>query len=140
MYEVIKNVINSRNYELKNLLHKINIMYVEGNITEEQKEELDNLARERAKSENSYAPLQKQIDDLAKRIQALEVMNSEEEGETIIDYPEYVQPTGGHDAYKIGDRITYNGRKYECTMDNCVWTPTDYPQGWKLIEDPLILE
>jgi hypothetical protein len=67
-------------------------------------------------------------------------MNSEEEGETIIDYPEYVQPTGGHDAYKIGDKITYNGQKYECLIDNCVWTPDVYPQGWKLIEEPLILE
>ena len=140
MFEVIKNVINSGNYELKEILYKINVMYVEGTITEEQKEELDNMARVNAKAENSYAPLQKQIDDLAERVSALEGKDNMEDTEIIEEYPEYVQPTGGHDAYKIGDKITYNGQKYECLIDNCVWTPDVYPQGWKLIEEPLILE
>lgn len=140
MFEVIKNVINGGNYELKEILHKINVMYVEGTITEEQKEELDDMARGNAKAENSYAPLQKQIDDLALRVAKLEGKENTEDTEVIEEYPEYVQPTGGHDAYKIGDKITYNGQKYKCLIDNCVWTPTDYPQGWKLIEEPLILE
>ena len=148
MFEVIKNVINSGNYELKEILYKIDVMYVEGNITEEQKEELDNMARVNAKAENSYAPLQQQIDDLAKRVAKLESADKENTEDTeytgntevIEEYPEYVQPTGGHDAYKIGDKVTYNGQKYECLIDNCVWTPDVYPQGWKLIEEPLILE
>ena len=143
MFEVIKNVINSKDFELKEILYKINVMYVEGTIGEEQKEELDNMARESAKPENSYAPLQKQIDDLAERVAKLENKeNTEntEDTEVIEEYPEYVQPTGGHDAYKIGDKITYNGKKYECLIDNCVWTPDVYPQGWRLIEEPLILE
>ena len=101
------------------------------------------MARGNAKAENSYAPLQKQIDDLALRVAKLENKeNTEntEDTEVIEEYPEYVQPTGGHDAYKIGDKITYNGKKYECLIDNCVWTPDVYPQGWRLIEEPLILE
>ena len=136
MYEVIKNVIHGGNYELKEILYKINVMYVEGNITEEQKEELDNLARENAKAENSYAPLQKQIDALATRVAALENANKTEgteDTEVIEEYPEYVQPLGSHDAYNKGDKVTYNGVKYECLIDNCVWTPVDYPQGWKEI-------
>lgn len=48
MYEIIKNVIESGDYELKDYLHKINRMYMENEITEEQKNELDNLARENA--------------------------------------------------------------------------------------------
>ena len=51
------------------------------------------------------------------------------------EYPEWVQPTGAHDAYKVGDKITYNGKKYECLKDGCVWTPDDYPQGWKLVKE-----
>ena len=47
--------------------------------------------------------------------------------------PEYVQPTGGQDAYKIGDRVTYNGKVYESTINNNVWTPDAYPQGWRLV-------
>ena len=25
------------------------------------------------------------------------------------EWPEYVQPTGAHDAYHVGDKITYKG-------------------------------
>lgn len=37
MYEIIKNVIESKDYELRDMLYKINKMYIESNITEEQK-------------------------------------------------------------------------------------------------------
>lgn len=47
--------------------------------------------------------------------------------------PEFVQPTGGHDAYKIGDRVTYKGKVYESTINGNVWTPDAYPQGWREI-------
>lgn len=44
--------------------------------------------------------------------------------------PAFVQPTGAQDAYKTGDRVTYNGHIYESTMDGNVWAPDAYPQGW----------
>lgn len=47
--------------------------------------------------------------------------------------PEFVQPTGAHDAYHAGDQVMYNGKKYESTIDNNVWSPDAYPAGWKLI-------
>ena len=46
---------------------------------------------------------------------------------------EWVQPTGGHDAYNIGDRVTFEGNIYESLIDANVWSPTAYPQGWHLI-------
>lgn len=55
----------------------------------------------------------------------------EETGETV---PAFVQPTGAHDAYQTGDRVIYNGKIYESTIDNNVWSPDTYPQGWKLVE------
>ncbi|MEK0056836.1 carbohydrate-binding protein [Corynebacterium sp. KPL2825] len=45
--------------------------------------------------------------------------------------PAFKQPSGSHDAYKQGDRVTYNGAVYESTIPNNVWSPSDYPQGWK---------
>lgn len=51
-----------------------------------------------------------------------------------VTIPEFVQPTGAHDAYKTGDRVLYNGKVYESTIDSNVWSPDAYPQGWKLIE------
>ena len=47
--------------------------------------------------------------------------------------PEFVPPTGGHDAYKTGDRVTFEGKVYESTIDGNVWSPADHPAGWKLI-------
>ena len=47
-------------------------------------------------------------------------------------YPDFVQPTGAHDAYQTGDIVRYNGQLYESTIDNNVWSPDTYPQGWKL--------
>lgn len=47
--------------------------------------------------------------------------------------PEWVQPTGVHDAYSIGDKVIFEGEVYESIIDGNTWSPTDYPQGWKLI-------
>ena len=46
--------------------------------------------------------------------------------------PEWRQPTGGHDAYQTGDRVLYQGKLYESTMDGNVWAPDTY--GWREIE------
>ena len=47
--------------------------------------------------------------------------------------PEWKQPTGGHDAYKVGDRVSYKGKVYESTINGNVWAPDAYPQGWKVV-------
>lgn len=53
-------------------------------------------------------------------------------GESEDTYPEWVQPSGAHDAYKTGDRVTYQGKVYESTMDGNVWAPD--VAGWTEIE------
>ena len=47
------------------------------------------------------------------------------------EYPEWVQPTGAHDAYNIGDKVTHNGKTWVSDVDNNVWEPGVY--GWKCI-------
>ena len=158
MYEIIKNVILAENYELIDILKKINTVWIESNITDEQKQELDELARTNAKAENSYAPLQEQIDKAFKEIDLLKStveanavgMSSLKDAveklggkiETTTEpskeeYPEFVQPQGAHDAYNIGDKVTYNGKKYICQINGCVWAPDVYPQGWQeVVEEP----
>lgn len=46
---------------------------------------------------------------------------------------EWIQPTGGHDTYKIGDRVLFEGESYESVIDNNSWSPTAHPAGWKKI-------
>ena len=55
----------------------------------------------------------------------------EPEPEPIPDAPEYKQPTGAHDAYQAGDRVTFQGRVYEAVINAVVWSPLAYPQAWK---------
>ena len=47
--------------------------------------------------------------------------------------PEWTQPTGGHDAYKKGDRVSYKGKVYESLIDANVYSPDAYPAGWKVV-------
>ena len=52
-----------------------------------------------------------------------------EEGET----PEWVQPTGAHDAYQAGDHVMFEGAEYVSLIDGNTWSPAAYPQGWEKI-------
>ena len=149
MYAIIKSVINSGNYELTDMLSKIDTMWVQGSITDEQRTELTALARDKATPEATYAPLQEQVDALAVRIDALtqRVAALEDSGTTgdtpatpAVEWPEGVRATVAHDAYKIGDKITYNGQRYICKMDGCVWTPDAYPAGWEVQEESINIE
>ena len=44
-------------------------------------------------------------------------------------WPEWVKPTGAHDAYNRGDKVSYNGKHYICTADANVYAPDVY--GWE---------
>lgn len=48
---------------------------------------------------------------------------------------EWSQPISSVDAYNIGDEVIYNGVHYRSLIDNNVWSPEAYPQGWEVVED-----
>ena len=52
------------------------------------------------------------------------------EGE-ILDWE---QPSSTN-PYMKGDKVKFNGKIYESVIDNNVWSPEAYPQGWKEIEE-----
>ena len=43
---------------------------------------------------------------------------------------EWVQPTGAHDAYNIGDKVAFGGSTWESLIDANTYSPTAYPAGW----------
>ena len=47
------------------------------------------------------------------------------------EWPEFVQPTGAHDAYKKGDKITFEGKHYISLIDGNAYSPAAYPAGWQ---------
>lgn len=50
------------------------------------------------------------------------------------EWPEWVQPTGAHDAYAKGAKVTYKGQHYISLIDANVYSPEAYPAGWELQE------
>lgn len=47
--------------------------------------------------------------------------------------PAWTRPTGAHDAYNIGDKITFEGRVFASIINGNIWSPTEYPAGWQLV-------
>ena len=47
---------------------------------------------------------------------------------TLDEWPEWVQPTGAHDAYNTGDKVSHNEKHWISTMDANVYEPGVY--GW----------
>lgn len=109
-------------------------MYREGDIVRYQ----GKLVRSTHKGLNSWEPGTLAFDGRIWEVieEAGEAPEGEEAEETTESpeqptAPAYRQPSGAHDAYKQGDRVTYNGAVYESTINANVWAPDTYPAGWK---------
>ena len=51
---------------------------------------------------------------------------------SVEEWPEWVQPTGAHDAYAKGDKVTYKSKRYISLIDGNTYSPDDYPAGWEM--------
>ena len=126
MKELFEQVIQRREYDLKSLLTCIDQYHIEGKLTDDERQELTQAAREGATAEYDYAG---EINALWAAVRELqkEVVPSEPDDE----WPEFVQPTGAGTAYQVGDKVTFKGVRYVCRLPHCVWSPADYPAGWQ---------
>lgn len=126
MRTIFEQVIARGNYDLTAMLQNIDRYHIEGKLTDEDREALYALAREGAQP----------VYDYAAEIEAIWAAIRELQGQTPDpdEWPEFVQPTGAHDAYGVGAQVTYNGQRYRCKLANCVWSPDAYPDAWELVE------
>ena len=60
---------------------------------------------------------------------------TEPETPTTETIPDFVQPTGAHDAYKKGDKVKFEGKIYESLIDANTYSPSAYPAGWKEVTE-----
>lgn len=44
------------------------------------------------------------------------------------EWPEWIQPTGAHNAYALGDKVSHSGKRWVSDVDNNTWEPGVY--GW----------
>ena len=147
MRSTFERIIRNGTYNLEQMLRRINYYHAEGRLTDEDREALIALARGEAPNaleldgKAEILALWREIHALQARVTALEG-SGEGPGETPEDgpaddsaaFPEYVQPTGAHDAYQAGQGITWNGQRYRSLIDANVWSPDVYPQGWEHVE------
>ena len=71
--------------------------------------------------------------DIAPSLFAKNLIVKDEEGEQV-NIPEWVQPDSTN-PYMIGDKVIFGGKVYQSVIDNNVWSPTDYPQGWEEVNE-----
>ena len=138
VYAGFYELIGGRQYDLEDVLHRIDVMYAAGRLTDDERTALYALARENAKAEYDYAT---EIEAIWAAIRALQASVGGSSGGSsgeADDWPAYQQPTGAHDAYYTGDKITYNGKHYVCIMPEnvaCTYPPDVYPAGWQEVTD-----
>lgn len=48
------------------------------------------------------------------------------------EWPEWIQPTGAHNAYAKGAKVSHNGKRWISTADGNVWEPLVY--GWEEVK------
>lgn len=126
MRTIFEQVISRGDYDLTAMLQSIDRYHIEGKLMDEDRESLYALAREGAQPVYDYAA---EIEAIWAAIRELRGQARDPE-----EWPEFVQPTGAHDAYDIGAQVTYNGQRYRCKLANCVWSPDAYPDAWELVE------
>lgn len=157
MYTIFKGVIEQGRFELADLLAKIDTEWVLSALTSEEREELVALARSKADPMGALpsvserlAALEVEMGEVQARVAALESAQgggSEEGGEggeepepePADEYPAWHAPTGEHDCYKTGMKMTYtDGKRYVCIAPEgygVTYGPDVLPDMWQLVEE-----
>jgi len=135
MYNIIKRVISSKRYDLSDILKKIDTLWVQGNISDEQKTELVSMARGNANANDSM-DLYAMFEELEERVRVLEEKNNANSGNSAEpDAPKpHVHEYKPNKKYRNGDRVSFEGKIYICVVpdkEKCVWSPAEYPDYWE---------
>lgn len=137
MFEIFKAVITRGGYDLNGILKRIDSYHIEGKLTDAERDQLYALARGGGVSAGFN--VEAEIARLWEAIRKLKAAGngSEEGGNADADaVAEFIQPTGAHDAYFAGDRVTWGGKVYKCIAPEgvaCVWNPDVMPGYWEAV-------
>lgn len=147
MYSVIKDVIENGSYQLVDISNKINKLWLEYQLTDEERDELLELANKNININNEKPELEKQIEAVSDYAKTLELrIKALEEGQEIEppveeEYPEWIAYDGiVHLSYDYGDKVTHNGFKWENMLQGMknIWEPGANgidERYWKKIEE-----
>lgn len=125
MYQIAKSVIMMRDYELSEMLGKLDKLWLKSQLTEEQHTELVALARENASAETGLTEAWKA--SIESRLDKLEQESA---------HPSDVEEFTVGRRYKNGDKVIWKRKTYICIAPEgqvCVWSPEDYPAYWQAV-------
>ena len=71
--------------------------------------------------------------DITPSLFAKNLIVKDDDGEQV-DIPEWEQP-GSTNPYMKGDKVRFEGKVYQSLIDNNVWSPAAYPQGWEEVNE-----
>lgn len=125
---MIESTILSGDYELDKILSSIDLYHIEGSLTDEERRELIELARENAK-------IQYKDDDITQlfdRLHALEERVTKLEGTEVVEkYPEYEDDRW----YFSGEGVTFDGTKNICIAKKTKFSPAEKPKDWQEVAE-----
>lgn len=129
IYDAITTLITAGGYDLDDVLHRIEVLYASGQLSDEERTQAQQLARDNSKP---VFDVQTSLSDLTVRVQGLEDKVAVLEGSPVDEYPEYED---GY-VYKTGDQITWSGKHYRMKLDGeTTASPSLYPDAWELVEE-----
>ncbi len=128
IYELFKSIINGGNYEVSAMERKIDTLYIEGKLTEEQRTELIALASTNA-NDNLQIDVVAKLKDLEDRIFALE----HKEPEYVIWYAGYVTKNGETVKYDYNGDSEYDLLRYDGGRSETSLRPGKI-DGWHVVD------
>ena len=128
MYEVIKSVIAAGGYKLAEIQHKVKKLYILGDITEEQMDELLTMASAGVSADAERPENLELIRNLAERVTALEsrvaALEGTEDGGDAEEHPAWKPWDGISTDYPQGTVVSHNGQLWESVFaGQNVWEP-----------------
>lgn len=136
MYEIIKKVIEAKRFELSDILTKIDTLWLQGSITDDQKDNLVQLARECANVQNSIDVMAK-LEEVNRRLVELEEKVNGMDFSVDTEKEETAEEYVAGKWYYNGNKVAFGGKTYICTAPDgvvCVWSPSEYPAYWDIEE------
>lgn len=140
IYNDITTVIGNGGYDLVDLLHRIDVIYVSGKLTDAEREDLYVLACAGADPDDSLPDVTVRVGALELRVAELEARVTAIEDGTMTpgsqelpveeEWPEWVRPTSKDTKYHKGDKVTFEGAHYVCNKNNVVTSPAEDQKSW----------
>lgn len=134
MYTTIWNLIQSGQYGLEDVTNKINTLWVEGQLTDEQRADLLSQAVEHLNPDTERPEILTMLQGLAERVAEVENRVAALEGNPVEpdEYQEWEPWDGMSDHYQLGAVVSYGGKLWISVYDGQnVWEPGVSDNLWQ---------